>query len=126
MTPFPFAMSNKTYNFVKWFITIFLPAVATLYYGLTVAFDFNRVPGVIPAITALITFLGVIMGISTNQYNKTVNAPDGDLIVMEDPEDGTKHLGLGVNRSLNELTTKQEVRLKVVDKTGVDPQAPVE
>lgn len=116
MTPFPFQMSNKLYNFLKWFITIFLPAVGTLYYGMAEAFDFERVTGVLPAITALIAFLGIVLGISSSQYNKTVNAPDGSLIVEE--VDGEKYVGLGVPSSIEAMTSKDEVRLTVVDKTN--------
>jgi hypothetical protein len=64
-------------------------------------------------------FLGVLLGISTKQYNKTTGAPDGDLIISE--VDGEKFPALGVNGTLEDLTNKDMVKLNVVDKTGSAP-----
>ncbi len=107
-------MSNKVYNFFKWFITIFLPAAGALYYAIVEIFDIPRLVGMNGLINAVIAFLGIVLGISTAQYNKTANAPDGDLIVAED-EDGGKYLGLGVNTSVEAMTSKSQVKLNVVD-----------
>lgn len=120
-------LTNKAYNVIKYGITIFLPAVGALYFTLAQVWNFERVPGVNGTINALITFGGLLIGYSSRQYNKTTGAPDGDLVVKEDPTDGTKYLGLAVNgSSVDDITSKDKVTLQVVNKTDTDPrmQAP--
>lgn len=122
-------LSNDAYKIIKYGITIFLPAVGSLYFALAQVWNFDRIPGVNGTINVLITFGGLLIGYSTRQYNKTgAGAPDGDLIVQADPHDGTKYLGLAVNGdSVEAMTSKNQVTLNVVDKTATDPrmQAPV-
>lgn len=115
-------LTDKAYKVIKYGITIFLPAVGTLYFALAQVWDFNRITGVNGTINALITFGGLLIGYSTRQYNKNEGAPDGDLVVMADPDDGSLHPALGVNGSLEELVAKDQVKLTVVDKTQTDPR----
>lgn len=113
-------LKNKWYDRAKWFTTILLPATGAAYYGLASVWHFPQPEGVNGTINVIITFLGVVLGLSSRAYNKTVGAPDGDLIVNE--VDGEKYLALGVNRSIEDMTSKPEVKLNVVDKTDTDPR----
>lgn len=116
-------LTNRAYDVTKYTITIFLPAVGALYYALAQVWDFDRIPGVNGTINALITFGGLLIGYSTKQYKKTDGAPDGDLVAQQDPDDGTKYLGLAVNaESVDQILAKDHVVLKVVDKTATDPR----
>ena len=63
-------MSNKVYDILKWIAQIFLPALGTLYFALAGIWDFPYAEGIVGTITAVDTFLGIILGISTIQYNK--------------------------------------------------------
>lgn len=63
-------MSNKTYDFLKWIAQILLPALGTLYFALAGIWGFPYAEAVVGTITAIDTFLGVVLGISTMQYNK--------------------------------------------------------
>lgn len=63
-------MSNKMYDVLKWIAMYFLPAVGTLYFALAGIWNLPCGEQVVGTITALDTFLGVILGISTAQYNK--------------------------------------------------------
>lgn len=63
-------MSNKTYDVLKWIAQILLPALATLYFALAGIWGFPYGEQVIGTITAIDTFLGVLLGISTYNYNK--------------------------------------------------------
>lgn len=110
-------ITNKLYNFLKWFTTIFLPAVGALYFGLAQIWDFDRIVGVNGTINAIITFLGILLNISSRKYSKVVNTPDGDLIINE--VDGEKFPMLGVNGSLEAMTSKRKVILQVVDQTNL-------
>ena len=64
-------MSNKTYDILKWIAQYLLPALGTLYFALATIWGFPYGEQVVGTITALDTFLGVILGISTAEYNKT-------------------------------------------------------
>ena len=63
--------SNKTYDFLKWIAQYLLPAAGTLYFALAGIWGFPYGEQVVGTITAVDTFLGVILGISTIQYNKS-------------------------------------------------------
>ena len=63
-------MSNKVYDTLKWIAQMFLPAVATLYFALANVWNLPCAEEVVGTITAIDTFLGVMLGISTSQYNK--------------------------------------------------------
>ena len=64
-------MSNKTYDKLKWLVTIVLPAAATLYFTLSGIWGFPCGEQVVGTIAAITAFLGVCLGISTVNYNKT-------------------------------------------------------
>ena len=63
-------MSNKVYDVLKWIAMVLLPAIATLYFALAGIWDFPYPEEIVGTITAVDTFLGVILGISSAQYNK--------------------------------------------------------
>ena len=63
-------MSNKMYDVLKWIAMVFLPAIATLYFALAGIWGFPYGEEVVGTITAVDTFLGVLLGISSAQYNK--------------------------------------------------------
>ena len=71
-------MSDKVYNILKWIAMYFLPAIGTLYFALAGIWGLPYGEQVVGTITALDTFLGVILGISTAQYNKKVNIKNDD------------------------------------------------
>lgn len=63
-------LSNKMYDWLKWIAMYFLPAIGTLYFALAGIWNLPYSEQVVGTITAVNTFLGVILGISTSQYNK--------------------------------------------------------
>ena len=64
-------MSNKVYDVLKWVAMYLLPALGTLYFALSGIWDLPYGEQVVGTITAVDTFLGVLLGISTSQYNKS-------------------------------------------------------
>lgn len=64
-------MNNKTYDVLKWIAQYFLPALGTLYFALASIWGLPFGEEVVGTITAIDAFLGVLLGISTVQYNKT-------------------------------------------------------
>ena len=65
-------MSNKMYDILKWITTVVLPAIGTLYFALAGIWDFPYADQVVGTITAVVTFLGIVLGISSAQYKKKV------------------------------------------------------
>lgn len=63
-------MSNKVYDVLKWIAQILLPAAGTLYFALAGIWGFPYGEEIVGTITAVDTFLGVILGISSASYNK--------------------------------------------------------
>ena len=63
-------LSNKVYDVLKWIAMSLLPAVGTLYFALSGIWGLPYGEQVVGTITAVDTFLGVILGISTATYNK--------------------------------------------------------
>ena len=67
-------MSNKVYDVLKWISMYLLPALGTLYFALASIWGLPYGEQIVGTITAIDTFLGVILGISTAQYNKRVDS----------------------------------------------------
>lgn len=63
-------MSNSVYDVLKWITQLLLPALGTLYFALAGIWGFPYGEEVVGTLVAIDTFLGVILGISTAQYNK--------------------------------------------------------
>lgn len=66
-------LNNKVYDILKWIAQYFLPALGTLYFALAGIWGFPYGEQVVGTITAVDTFIGVILGLSTMQYNKIEN-----------------------------------------------------
>ena len=66
-------MSNKVYDALKWIAMYLLPALGTLYFALAGIWGLPYGEEIVGTITAIDTFLGVILGISNAQYKKRVD-----------------------------------------------------
>lgn len=71
-------MSNKMYDVLKYIAQIGLPAVATLYYALSAIWGLPYGEQIVGTITAVDTFLGTLLMISSSAYNRKENE-DGDI-----------------------------------------------
>lgn len=63
-------LSNKTYDVLKWIALIALPAIGTLYFALAGIWGLPYGEQVVGTITAVDTFLGALLGISSVSYSK--------------------------------------------------------
>lgn len=61
-------MSDKLYDILKWIAQVALPALGTLYFALAGIWGFPYGEEIVGTITAIDTFLGVILGISSKRY----------------------------------------------------------
>lgn len=74
-------MSNKVYDALKYIAQIVLPSLGTLYFALAKIWQFPYGAEIVGTITAVDTFLGALLKLSSNKYNAAQQPPD------EIPED---------------------------------------
>lgn len=67
-------MKNSTYDILKWIAQLLLPALGTLYFALAQIWGWPYGEQIVGTITAIDAFLGVILGISTYNYNNEVKS----------------------------------------------------
>ena len=80
-------LSDKAYNILKVIVMYVLPPIATLYFALSGIWGLPYGEQVVGTITAITTCISVMIGISTQQYNKTT----GEVITTETvDEDNTE------------------------------------
>lgn len=63
-------LTDKMYDTLKWIALYLLPALGTLYFALSGIWGFPYGEQVVGTITAIDTFLGAVLGISSSQYKK--------------------------------------------------------
>ncbi len=63
-------MSNKLYDILKWVALYLLPALGTLYFAMSGLWGWPYGEEIVGTITAVDTFLGTILGISTYRYHR--------------------------------------------------------
>jgi len=71
-------MSNKMYDILKYIAQIGLPAVGTLYYALSAIWGLPYGEQIVGTITAVDTFLGTLLMISSSAYNRKDNRKEND------------------------------------------------
>lgn len=99
--------NNKLYDTLKWIAQFLLPALGTLYFALSGIWGLPYGEQVVGTITAVDTFLGVLLGISSANYKG-----DGTMKVnTADPDKDTYSLEL--NAPVEELGNKETIMFKV-------------
>lgn len=102
-------LRGKLYDRLKYMALIVLPALATLYFALAGIWGLPAADQVVGTIVAVDTFLGVILQLSSNAYNKGIehggelHVNEGQLLFQLD-EDKT---------DISKLGEKSEVRFKI-------------
>ena len=62
--------NNKTYDVLKWIAQYVLPALGTFYFAIAGIWSLPYGEQVVGTIMAIDTLLGVLLGISSSNYNK--------------------------------------------------------
>lgn len=70
-------MNNKVYDTLKWVALILIPAIGTLYFALAGIWGFPYAEEIVGTLTAVDTFLGVLLGITSAQYKKNSEGVEG-------------------------------------------------
>lgn len=84
-------MSNKVYDVLKYIAMIVLPAIATLYFAIGKVWGLPYVTEIVGTITAVDTFMGALLGISSANWpgDGSISLHDdgsSTVIFTEDPE----------------------------------------
>lgn len=79
-------MTNKTYDKAKWVAQIALPAVGTLWFAIAKIWGLPDAVEILGTITAVDAFLGVLLGISTQSYNRGMKNCNGVIKVTRTAE----------------------------------------
>ncbi len=66
-------ISNHTYDILKWITQFLLPAAGTLYFALAGIWGMPYGEQIVGTVTAVDTFLGVLLGISSSRYNRVAD-----------------------------------------------------
>lgn len=113
--PSGFVLSGPLYEKMKWFVLIVMPALTTLFWTLSGIFGWPHTDEIMGAAAAVTTFLGVVLGISTNTYKKSDTRYFGEIHVTGTDEGATiSHQVFNEDPTGMTIADKKEVTFKVV------------
>ena len=72
-------LNNKIYDVGKWIVLILLPALAVLINGLGELYGWVSTPTIVTTINLVTVFLGSILQVSSNKYNKNIERSRGEI-----------------------------------------------
>lgn len=75
-------MTNETYDILKYIAQVVLPAIGTLYFALAQIWGLPYAEEIVGTITAIDTFLGVLLKKQSDMYNMIMN--DYEEVYYED------------------------------------------
>lgn len=102
-----FNLSSKHYDFAKWMVQIAFPAFATFYLTLGQLWGLPASDKVVATLAALATFVGLILGINSRQYNADLEVAD---------EQALRHLN-DLARRYNRLADAIDLHKRTVTET---------
>lgn len=112
-------LSQGTYQYIKTLVQIVLPATGTLYFSLAGIWGLPHAEAVVGTLVCFTTFLGVILGVSSYQYEHSGAGYDGTMVVTEKDEN-TKTMTLELDGDPADMEQKRSIRFRV-DKEHLGP-----
>lgn len=109
-------LTDGFYAFGKKFVQVYLPALASLYFGLGKLWGFPAIEQVVGSCAVIATFIGVTLGISSSNFDKTDAGYDGNVVVTTHPQTGKKLYSLEINHdavSIDHLDQKSSLKFKM-------------
>lgn len=104
--------SGKTYDRLKITTQVILPGLASLYFGLSQIWGLPAGEEVVGTIALITVFLGSLIGISANRYNKSDAQYDG-VIVPQVDGGGIRAYSMELKDDPENLQYKDKVSFKV-------------
>lgn len=112
-----YLISNKAYDLLKRFVTLVLPAIGALYFGLAGIWNLPAAEQVVGTCALIATFGGVLLKFADKSYNASEDKFDGVITVQDKPSGGTLY-DMVLGKPAEELTDQSAVQFKVVDETA--------
>jgi len=109
-------LSNVTYDRLKWFALVAVPALSMLYFGIGEIWGLPHIKEVVGTISAVGTFLGVLLGLSSAKHQSDPSRFAGQ-VVYQDKGGKEPDVNLVLAKSPQEFQGRKEVTFKVVDET---------
>lgn len=103
--------NSKLYDILKFVALVFLPAGASLYFGLSQVWGIPDGGEVVGTVTIIDTFLGALLHINSAAYHNSDAQYDGSVDVTEDED--SKNFMLNLHGDPNELDKQKYIKLKV-------------
>ncbi|MEO7397380.1 MAG: phage holin [Ilumatobacteraceae bacterium] len=104
-------MTSKTYDLLKFFAQILLPALGSLYFALAGIWGLPEAEQVVGTIVAVDTFLGVVLQISSTKHANSDARFDGSIDVLG-KGDGTNFV-LNLPGDPHDIAKAKEILFKV-------------
>lgn len=112
-----FQLKAATYDKMKWFVTIVMPALTTLYLALDALWNFQYSHQTAGTMTAVTAFLGVVLGISSRNFKNDDSRFDGNIVVSRNDEGGVVY-SLELNRDAGEIKDDNSILFKVINEAA--------
>ena len=106
-------INNTQYDFLKALAQYVLPAAGVLYFALSGLWGFPHPTEVVGTITAVDTFLGVILGVLKSQYTNSGAGLDGTLSLDASNPNAVVLNHLAIDTPGNVIAGQDTVTLKV-------------
>jgi hypothetical protein len=108
-----FTLSNSVYDKLKKLTQVGLPAIGSLYFGLSNIWNWAGAEEVVGSLALITTFLGLVLGASSKNYDSDKDIA-GDFVIDTNP-DGTKVVRLDLNDEASNVIERDRITFKVVD-----------
>lgn len=106
-------MSNKVYDTLKFIAQIVLPGLGTLYFALAGIWGFPYGEQVVGTIAAIDAFLGLLLGLSSNNYYKNGLGSDGVLMIDQSGEDEKWLFQMNPDKTIADISAQPTMTLKI-------------
>ena len=112
-------LTDKQYNTLKPIVQVGLPALSSLYFGLSAIWGLPGAEQVVGTIALITTFLGVVLGVSSKRYKADTSSNTGQIVVTQD-ETGKKTFSLELDKSPEEIGNMGTVTFNVTKNENPD------
>lgn len=111
-----YILPNHVYDVLKYVTQIVLPALGTLYFALSDLWGLPKALEVVGTTTAVVTFLGVVLGLSTRSYNHSEGKFDGNIFITPAGLDDDSPMNFSLESDSNPIDWQdgQEISFKIV------------
>lgn len=105
-------LSDNFYSVGKKVVQVILPAIGSLYFGLSSIWGFPYTEKILGTLALIETFLGIVLGLSSIQFDKSGALYDGTMVITK-PENGPRLFSMEIEGDPVELIDKKSVTFKV-------------